>query len=350
MAYRQYTDCVKPSNYIDLGFTYLVAVGLESGLIGGLFAAGLGGTAGEITIAVLIGVDVVLISFFYWWLNGRLICLEGGNCVVIGMVCRPPSIETFGKAGDNDASIFVLLAGGGPGSPYMPPQDENPQRPVSDYTHPPQGNMLTAQPAITAIGRGYSDQENGKYLKSLHCEFEGSGIKDALEWAILLLALLIALLVLLIIGGPIIAAFIWLLQLLLGLTFITALWSTLAQPFDPGNPDDADFVNYGTLGEGDIVVIQGRWIYDALHIGWNEIHAIHACQRLTTKLLTDSWPVLSGIYDLSDTGDVTKLMSKWCDILKQSTDAEEGGNRTDPANHWIVHPLLDGCDSGPIIV
>jgi hypothetical protein len=292
----------------------------------------------------------VLISFFVWWLHGRLICLEGGQCVIIGMLTGSPSVEPLSKAGDDDASIFVLLAGNGPDGPFKPPKDE-PGRPISDYTQTLQGGMLDAQPAVIDLGRGYSGQDDGQYMKSLHCEFEGSGIQDALEWAIALLAMLIALLVLLLVpGGQIISAIITLLVLLLPFLGAAAIFTTLFTPFDPGDPDQATDVNYGTLTDGDIVVIQGRWVYDSLHVGWNEIHAIHACNKITSKDPDAPWPVLPDGTDLSDPAAVTNLMNTWCYMLAGSTGAEDGGNRTDPANQWIVHPLLDGCDSGSIIV
>jgi hypothetical protein len=350
MAYREYTTCVKPSNYVDLGFGYLAAMGTEAGIATGIIVLKSGGTASVVAVSVLIALLTVLISFCVWWLHGRLICLEGGQCVIIGMVTGSPSVEPFSKAGDDDASIFVLLAGNGPNGPFKAPKDE-PGRPIPDYTQTLQGGMLAAQPAIIDIGRGYSSQDDGLYMKSLHCEFEGSGIQDVLEWAIVFLAMLIALLVLLLIpGGQLISAIITALIILLSIFGAGAITSSLFAPFDPGDPDQATDVNYGTLGGGDIVVVQGRWIYDSLHDGWNEIHAIHACNKITSKDLDAPWPVLADGTDLSDPTAVTNLMNTWCDMLAGSTGAEKGGNRTDPANQWIVHPLLDGCDSGPIIV
>ena len=98
-----------------------------------------------------------------------------------------------------------------------------------------------------------------------------------------------------------------------------------------------------------IVVIQGRWIYDSLHDGWNEIHAIHACQKIGRKEPTAAWPVLPDGTDLGDPTSVSTAIDTWCDMLAGSSGAEKGGNRTDPSNQWIVHPLLDGCQSGSVI-
>lgn len=342
MAYREYTTCVKPSNYVDLGFTYAGAIALEAAVATGIIVLKSGGATSVVIVSVLIALIASLIAFCVWWLHGRLICLEGGNCVVIGMVVGSPTVEPLSKAGDDDASIFVLLAGG--------PPTLDPQRPISDYTeNTPQGNMLAAQTPVIDLGRGYSGQQNGKYMKALHSEFEGSGIQDVLEFAIVILAMLIALLVLLLIpGGEVISAIITLLVILLSLLGVTAVTGALLDPFDPGNPDDANRVNYGTLGAGDIVVVQGRWIYDSLHDGWNEIHAIHACQKIGYKDPEAAWPVINGT-DLGDPASVSTAINTWCDIFKGATGAEKGGNRTNPSNQWIVHPLLDGCQSGPII-
>ncbi|MGA8029501.1 MAG: hypothetical protein WB992_20355 [Bryobacteraceae bacterium] len=342
MAYREYTTCVKPSNYVDLGFTYAGALALEAAVATGVVVLKSGGTASVVVVSVLIALFTALIGFCVWWLHGRLICLEGGQCVIIGMVVGSPTVEPLSKAGDDDASIFVLLAGG--------PATLDKNRPIGDYTTAVQGEMLAAQPAVIDLGRGYSGQNDGQYMKSLHSEFEGSGIQDVLELAIVFLALLIALLVLLLVpGGEVISAIITLLVILLGMVGLTGVIGALFDPFDPGNPDEATDVNYGTLGAGDLVVIQGRWIYDSLHDGWNEIHAIHACQKIGSKDPQGAWPVLSDGTDLGDPASVSAAVDHWCKILAGATGAEEGGNRTDPANQWIVHPLLDGCQSDVIV-
>jgi hypothetical protein len=336
--FREYTTCVKPQHYIDLGFTYLAAMSIEASVATGIIVLKSGGTTSVVVVSVLIALISVLISFCVWWLHGRLICLEGGQCVIIGMVTGRPTIEPFSKAGDDDASIFVLLAGG------PPTLDAD----LLEYTEAVQGKMIAAQDVIFDIGRTYTGKL--KYRKSLHSEFEGSGIQDVLEWAILILAMLIALLVLLLVpGGAIISAIITALIILLSIFGAGAIISSLFAPFDPGNPDDADQVNYGTLGPGDIVVIQGRWIYDSLHDGWNEIHAIHACRKIGFKELDAPWPVLDDGTDLGDPAAVSAAIDIWCKKFAGSTGAEDGGNKTDPPNRWIVHPLLDGCDSGVIV-
>lgn len=345
MAYREYTTCVKPSNYVDLGFGYLFAMGVEATVATGVIALKSGAAGNVVVVLVLIAALTVLISFCIWWLHGRLICLEGGQCVIIGMVVGEPTVEPLSKAGDDDASIFVLLAGG----PSALVTD--PDTPIGDYLAGPQGGMLDAQNVILDLGRGYGGQNNGKYMKSLHCEFEGDGIQCVLELSIVFLAMLIALLVLLLIpGGQLVDAFILALVMLLSLFGFGTILSTLFAPFDAGDPDAATDVNYGTLGGGDIVVIQGRWIYDSLHDGWNEIHAIHACHKIGEKDVDAPWPVLPDGTNLADPTAVETLMDTWCNIFKGSTGAEGGGNRTDPPNQWTVHPLLDGCDAGPIIV
>ena len=89
---------------------------------------------------------------------------------------------------------------------------------------------------------------------------------------------------------------------------------------------------------------------DGSNDGWNEIHAIHACHKIGEKDVDAPWPVLPDGTNLADPTAVETLMDTWCNIFKGSTGAEGGGNRTDPPNQWTVHPLLDGCDAGPIIV
>jgi len=39
----------------------------------------------------------------------------------------------------------------------------------------------------------------------------------------------------------------------------------------------------------------------------------------------------------------------WCDAMGNAEQVEDGGSRDDPAQNWVVHPLVDGCSS-PIIL
>lgn len=144
MGYRQYTDCVKPSNFINLGFTYLAVMGLIATITTGIIVAAASGPAATVAIAVLIALVTVLISFLYWWLYGRLICL-GEEACLIGKVLGKPSVKPLTKAGDDDASINVLL-------PQGPPRLG--ELPLTLYSEAePQGNLGVSNPEALCFGR-----------------------------------------------------------------------------------------------------------------------------------------------------------------------------------------------------
>jgi hypothetical protein len=108
MAYRQYTSCVKPDEYVDAGFTYFGVVGGITTLVTFIYFAVTAGVVVGLEYAAVVAL-IDLISLLYWWLNGRLICLGGERCV-IGVNMGPPTVQPEKKGGDDDASINVVLA------------------------------------------------------------------------------------------------------------------------------------------------------------------------------------------------------------------------------------------------
>jgi ribosomal protein S12 methylthiotransferase len=116
----------------------------------------------------------------------------------------------------------------------------------------------------------------------------------------------------------------------------------------------------GQLEQGDIVFVKGDWIYDSLHTGWNEIHAVHAgCKITHIDVIKDAngndvefapWPSDIGMGLGLDTPDrVKEAVAAWCDAQKCADDAEASGSRDDPAQDWIIHPLIDGCSKVVIV-
>ena len=104
-------------------------------------------------------------------------------------------------------------------------------------------------------------------------------------------------------------------------------------------------------------MVSGDWIYDSGHAGWNEIHAIHACQRLSgsdgvilAKVNPDgTWPDdLGGGLGL-DLPHLPVTLARWKAAIADATTAVNGGNQDDPANNWILHPVIDGCKSTIIL-
>jgi len=343
MAYRQYTSCVTPGNFQDLGFTYLGWFGAVTTIITFFIVAVTSGWVAAV-LPALIAMFTVLITFLIWWLYGRLICLGGEKCL-IGVVLGRGHPQPLTKAGDDDTTMNIVLA--------PSPVDFNlPNKPIDErllpdetiyWNNPVQGHLVKPNDAILAIGRSYvGDEGHANYVKALHCEVEGSGIRNLLAWASVVLALLIALQIILLIPG-----LGWLVAILLWLISVISVFAGttgLLDPLNPGDPTDID-PNLGALAARDIVVVKGDWIYDSLHNGWNEIHAVHACQ-IICKFMEDgkTWPAdIGGGFGLDTDDHVRATVEKWCDAIKDAEDCEDGGSRDDPAQNWILHPLIDGC-------
>ncbi len=338
MAHRQYTSCVQPVFYIDFlhplgivsGSAYIWFGSLLAGIISGLIYA-----FNIIGLPILIGLVLLVIAFLTWWLYGRLICLGGVRCA-IGAVRSIGDPQPGSKGGDDDATLNVYLA---PGPTNL---DEDKQV----YWNAAQGDLLKENGDVLFIGRGYvQDGKNLKYVKSLHCEFEGSGIRNVLIWANVILALLIAALAIMVLvpqpWGTIIG---WILGFLAAILTVLALGYQFLGPLNPGSPEDVN-PNLSELANDVLVVVKGDWIYDSLHQGWNEIHAVHACQIIPGSLNEDrSWPAdIGGGLGLDTPEKVKTAVDVWCRALEEAKKAEDEGSRDDPAQNWVIHPLIDGC-------
>ena len=357
MAFRQYTSCVKHQNYVGVfagndGLVLSIIAGVIYllGLLAALFIPPL--------IYAAIAALIFLITFLVWWLYGRLICLSDEEQCIIGVALGKPTSSPRKKAGDDDASFNVALARSAIDllAPKDPASGDEfstrlPEPKEHYWDNPLQGKIVSPHPNVAAVDLGYvSDTEHARYLKSIHCEFEGSGIRNLLAWANSVLALLILAAALSSIPGLglFLAILALLLTLILGGIAIT-------DPLNPGDPQDA-LQNAGEIVSGQIVVLKGDWVYDSLHNGWNEIHAIHACQIIGEIPDGKTWPAeiatpdgFTGTLGLDTDVKVERAIGVWCLAIKQAEDAEGGGNRDDPAQNWVVHPLIDGCSKDVIL-
>jgi len=335
MAFKEYTSCVKPSHYIDLGINIVgIANLLLLFLVTGFIAfAVIAIAGGPVAITIAIALVSFIIVVLYWWLNGRLVCLgdDPKHCAIIGMVQNHgPSDPSIGeKYGDNDYTMNILLARG----PLVLTEDK------TVYWSAAQGELVAENPQIHAISKGYPQSGSDlNHLKALHCEFEGDGIRSLLDAFYGVLALLLAALA---IPG------LWIVAIIIA---ILGLFGTFgADPGDPGagTPLDID-PSLGSLDKKDVVVVTGEWIYDSGHAGWNEIHPVRDCQIIGRNL--EDWNTFR-FMDQSTQFDVTLdsdanlqlLLDYWCGMLTDAHEAEEGGSRDDPGNDWGIHPLVDGC-------
>ena len=355
MAFRQYTKCVDISNFV--GFTWVqyvmaggaaVVAGALALLLGGAFIPGL-----------MIGALSAVIAYCLWWLYDRLICLGGDICVV-GFVL---SVETPDeKSGpdkfDTDTSLNLVLPPNLIGSSRVEVEASQPlgqymkeQPGVSGYSFvgyhlPFAGNL------ITKFSNG--DPYGGQFVTDcMHAEFEGGGVYDLLQacYAALALATAAAAVCAIPIFG-------WIACLILSaasaLVTLAGIFNALN---DTGNPTDVN-PNLTSIhaanspdGEGaDILVVKGTWVYDSAHEGWNEIHPIKQCQKVGT-MLNQQWSEVEITVDntvqFTSILDIKTFIDTWCALLATVTLPATIADQGRRENQWIIHPLIDGCDSTP---
>jgi hypothetical protein len=298
---------------------------------------------GPVAITIAVAVLSVVIIVLEWYLHGRLICLgnDPRNCAIVGMVVRHgPSDPSVGeKYGDDDYTMNILLAPG----PLTLNEDK------TMYWQEPQGHLVAENPKILNINKHYP--QSGKdlnYVKYLHCEFEGDGIRERLD---ALYGIVATLLIAVWVPG------FWIVSIILGLLLLfgKGLFGSKGQP-GSGTPLDVG-VNPGSLEGRAVVVVTGAWIYDSGHEGWNEIHPVKSCQVIGHLKPDEGWDTFRYLdkatnleFALDAKENVERFRDFWCGMLKGAQDAEDGGNREDPANDWVIHPLVDGCKPPPVIL
>jgi hypothetical protein len=343
-TFRKYTECVKPQDYTSIPYGGAIVAALVAVVIAPFILV-----TNLILVPLAIAADILLIAGAHFYLYGRLVCLDGLQ-TAMGVVAgvTPPSTgrTLFDKYGDDDATMGIFLAGG----------PTNFDSDLDAYWNAPQGKLIAPSPAILNVGLSYPTSGNDlKYQKHLHCEFEGSGIYEFLQWVKLVLVILLAILALLL-AAPAAAALLILFLKLLALLFGAFGIVNIFLPGAAGDPTDVN-PDLRNLSEGDIVVVTGDWIYDSGHSGWNEIHAVHSCQRMSgndgvilARLNPDgTWPADIGDGMGLDPAHLQVTLDRWKAALADATAAVNGGNQDAPANNWIIHPLIDGCKSTVIV-
>lgn len=353
MAFRQYTSCVKPASFDP---TFAGNEGLiVAAVVGAIFALSLLVALFFLPLLIAaIAALMYLLTYLTWWLYGRLICLQDDDACVIGVALGGASSNPRKKGGDDDASFNMVLA---PSRVDVfadkdPNSDDKfstrlPEPKEHYWSNPLQGHIVTPNDQVLSINRGYvADEGHVSYLKAIHCEFEGSGIRNLMAWAGSVLAVLIAAAAASSIPG--LGTFLAWIAIVMTIFFG---FTAATDPLNPGDPRDVG-INEGELVAGAIVMVKGNWVYDSLHDGWNEIHAIHACQIIGAMEDSKTWPKQikdpqdpNAVVDL-DLGTVPgveRAIGMWCLAIRQAEDAEGGGSRDDPVNNWVVHPLIDGC-------
>lgn len=354
MAAPQYTTCVQPQDY------------KKPNLPGGSMS-----TWGDIYSIVSGGGLGLLKRLCEYLLHGKLVCLGGDKCAIGRMAAFNDVDDKSGfEKLDNDFGIRIVLCPTSLSSMLRGKANR-----VANHNTAiagPQGELIAERPNMPVPHNPGSPEPpdkqpsakfKGVYVKFeftnfgppvvaptsadepflvpvLHCEIEGDRIPAVCA-------------ALSIFSNPVVDAFCsipligwatcWLITLLLA-PLITSVFATA---WVAGSNDNRDFDNAGSLAEGDTVVITGRWVYDAGHEGWNELHPVKSVQKPNED-----------ICDVDDFGD---QLERWCARTTEvppprkpdSTDPRPAGmspeqeavweEQVKPVNRWIYHPIVDGC-------
>jgi hypothetical protein len=135
---------------------------------------------------------------------------------------------------------------------------------------------------------------------------------------------------------------------------------------------------------GDVVIVQGRWDWDAGHSGHTELHPVNLILKLMTGAgelppeirpaqdpaatppqLVDYNPSHAGGVPASTAADIRSTHAEWCRLVSEAPpppDPRQPGTlsgpqlasmtpeqlavwaaQNQPENSWTVHPMLDGC-------
>jgi hypothetical protein len=348
MAFEHYTRCIQPADFVPRDAALIIGRSLILAPFAAVFTLALGDPLCWILVGEIVAMSAV-IAYCRNWLYERLICL-GGDRDAIGVVghISAPSDALLDFDWDDDYSITLLLENCEFGDPAKTDEQLQAEAEVTL----PSGELIKGQPGIfnPPVSRqtpGYITEDvhdaehpggTGKRFAGLHAEFEGAGNFNLLQVAQAGLAFsvagLIACLALpfpadLIVGLAL--GILGLLALLIG-----GIISNFVRPGSPSdaNPDIGELQTNTDPNEGkgagaDIVYVQGTWVYDSLHEGWNEIHPIKICTKYGTW--TGEWdpdPVI-----------ILRIRQGFQEAQSDQTRA----NQARPKHQWRVHPDLDGC-------
>jgi hypothetical protein len=370
MAAPQYTSCVDRKAYKDPGLP-------KGGFFESLGSAIIGG-----------GLDILLKVCDYI-LHGKLVCLGGDRCA-IGRVASFETVDD--KSGfekiDNDFSINLALcpnplSGLQPGIKNRIPNHHGEEKNKQGELIKEQADMPQPREVETDSNKVISARFTGTFTKIhtflslsnpipekianesdsttwhvpvFHCEIEG-------ERANLVCAAANAL------WGPISDTVCRikifgipigkLVCFLISVPFALAILPILAAAWVAGSSDNRDFDGGGDLKADDLVLIRGRWVYDAGHSGWNELHPVKHIQKIPDDKAC-TWESFDELHDrwCGETAKVPPHASATPGMKPQDMTPEQEAiydAQLAPENRWVFHPEIDGCEpmdnepEGPII-
>jgi len=361
MPAPEYTTCVDRKDYHDP---------TPSGFFGSLGAL------------IAQGGFELLLNICEYLLHGKLVCLGGDRCA-IGRVASFETVDD--KSGfekiDNDFSINLALCPdplgglqpgvahridnykaavankqgdlieekgqmpfpreGGPGGST----ENNPPRPSERYagTFVKIHTILSLSNPIPEKIANESESDTW-HLPILHTEIEG----DRTAYVCAAANALWAPLHNTVCQIPFIGGFLCFLITIALLPFLPIAIAILTAAWAAGSNDNRDFDGGGDLKADDLVVIRGRWVYDAGHQGWNELHPVKHIQKIPDDAVCqwESFDDLGGRW-CSEVGKIphtpasaTAPPKDASSVQKQTWDVQ-----IRPENRWYFHPLVDGCMS-----
>lgn len=355
MAVQHFTECVTPPHkFKKRSFAWMV---LQASLVAGPLTAFAIATGHYwcVGIALEIGLMVFEIAYCQNWLFERLICL-GGDRDVIGMVIHidPPrgisfSTNTFDL--DNDYSFNLLLQC----------TDFGVKESDQALADSPYGELIKNQNAIIALGSEVPQYENNGYLipddppnsATLHCEFEGSGVHDMYLFSQAMLGIGTAAFAICVIIPH---AFSWIVLLIFSV--LVLLGFLVSKVAHPGSPSDVNshlptlHTNHedseGNRTGADVLLVQGTWVFDPLHSGYNEIHPIKMCFKIgrwngdwtNTNCHPEQGPTE---YDRNCLPGGSGVILRVRKALEEARADVTIANQKLPEQQWHFHPLIDAC-------
>lgn len=345
MSFNQWTKCVSPGDYTDQNGFVQAAI---SGIITGAVAAAI--VAGWCSFfAIPVTIAATTVAYCNWWLYGRLVCLGGDRSAVGMLVSVEPPSEKHDFLGelDSDYSINLLLY------PNLPSLTEQVTQVVAEAL-PPYGELIKEQAGTKGRGLKFRgefakmpstvDPNPNPNYAVLHAEFEGAGISDMKTGAEVSLGFAIAALIACALIPPpwgwVVAAILAFLAFLAWLFGYIVGEGDYAAPSDTsGTPSELHTNDPTTHFGAFLLYVQGTWVYDSAHEGWNEIHPIKVCTKVG-EWTEDGWPA-----------DIPTIVGKLDDGFAEANDPATKDRQGDPRHDWRVHPLIDGCgddeDPGP---
>ena len=218
---------------------------------------------------------------------------------------------------------------------------------LTELDEDPLGNAQVSQEFYKAIASAYAFV--GVDAQALHCEFEGSRIRDVydvLDWGHVHCK-----------KGGLFGFVCGVLNLLISTLLAIPKLIAVASAWDSakgGDLNDAYDYPHDPIVTGDSIVVRGRWAYDSAHSGYNEIHAVRTVQKTPPApteaaafiLFHDTWcgelakvppgpPTPRGRAGRDDPPDDSHQMTP----VQKPTHEAQGR----PENQWVVHPMIDGC-------